>query len=212
MRSISLLVTCALLILVFPDTGAAQKSTWSKAADMGGLGESFAAADGLVKALPGMLKDYGPLTKEDETLDPDYDPPGQPDLPSLCVGSKECAKCFGEPQDKLQLTRYRFEKLRLIYSSTKNMTERSIAFGDAAASGVGIGGLAWVKERQKIEEAVKNLQSSYDNKYAELIDELYDALQGIGACEEEVFGEQSWYDRFGFMYYEFMAARYLRAD
>ena len=38
------------------------------------------------------------------------------------------------------------------------------------------------------------------------------ALRQIAECEERVYGEKRWYDRWGFMYYEFMAARYQRAD
>ena len=33
----------------------------------------------------------------------------------------------------------------------------------------------------------------------------------IAECEEE-FGERDWYDRFGFMFYEFMKEKYRRTD
>ena len=49
-------------------------------------------------------------------------------------------------------------------------------------------------------------------KYAELMALLQKTLQRIAACEEKVFDNKSWYERFGFMYYEFMAAFYKRTE
>jgi hypothetical protein len=37
-----------------------------------------------------------------------------------------------------------------------------------------------------------------------------DALDQIAACEEEVYGEEGWYNRYAFIYYQFMADRHRR--
>lgn len=50
-----------------------------------------------------------------------------------------------------------------------------------------------------------------DAKYEELVEELRGSLDQIAACEEEVYGEKDWYNRFGFIYYQFMADRYRRS-
>jgi hypothetical protein len=34
----------------------------------------------------------------------------------------------------------------------------------------------------------------------------------LAACEERFFDTADWYDRYGFIYYAFMANRYKRAD
>ena len=48
-------------------------------------------------------------------------------------------------------------------------------------------------------------------KYAELIGKLKKSMVQMGVCEDK-FGVEDWYDRFGYVYYEFMADKYKRAD
>lgn len=156
------------------------------------------------------LLDKDPFTNEDKDFEPDPDPDGQPELPSTCKDNDDCAKCFKKPYEDLQNTRVRFEKLRGLYQHTKKGIADAIAFGDVAASANGIAGLAWIKEKEKVRESERGLDAAYDNKYAELIGTLKEALDGISACEEEVFHEEAWYDRYGFIYYQFMADRYRR--
>jgi hypothetical protein len=38
------------------------------------------------------------------------------------------------------------------------------------------------------------------------------SLQALGKCEEEFFKERDWYNRFGYIYYSFMADRYKSPD
>jgi hypothetical protein len=156
------------------------------------------------------LKDWSPLSPDDASLEEDYNPPGMPELPSNCLESAECAQCFPPANDRLKRVLVRFEKLRRVYAWTKAYKERAFALGDAAAGIHGIGGLAWISERFKIEKSYKQFEAAYDAKYAELISELKGALQDLAACEESVYDERDWYNRFGFIYYQFMADRYKR--
>ena len=171
---------------------------------------------------------FDPLTPDDGNLDPKY-PPG-PGLPSHCFegvqwgqggekafpagsGGRACKDCgYQQVLDDLQRTRYRLEKLRRVYDWTKKFVSHSVAVGDSMAGAVGVGGLAWVDERQKILQAFKHVQENYDSKYAELMGVLDQLLWKLNACEEKVYNEKDWYNRFGFMYKEFMAGRYERAD
>jgi len=157
-----------------------------------------------------LMQQYEQLTPADGPYDPVYQPPGTPEIPSSCAASKTCGPCFADAQAKLTAVRIRFEKLRVLYGSTKAWIDRAIAFGDNMASAVGIGGLAWQTERTKIAASVANLDQSYDNKYKELLAALEEALRAIAACEAQQFNNPDWYDRFGFMFYSFMADRYQR--
>lgn len=171
------------------------------------------AVDKLKKLDEGKLEDLNPLAPDDEQYEPEPDLPGTPDLPSLCKDSSKCQECFKDPYEELQNTRYRFEKLRRVNRVTKNMLRDSISFGDAAASAAGgLAPLAWNSEKTKIRASEKNFNQSYDAKYAELLDTLEQALKGIAACEDKVFGEESWYERYGFFYQQFMAEAYRRPD
>ncbi len=153
-----------------------------------------------------------PLSPADEALDPEY--PSSP-LPSRCRGLERtvCRECgYEDALAELDRTRYRLEKLRRVGAWTKNYVSHSLAVGDSLAGAAGLSGLAWVEERGKILQSYQNFKGSYAAKYAELMGLLQETLQQISECEALVYGEESWYDRFGFMYYEFMAARYQWID
>jgi hypothetical protein len=156
------------------------------------------------------IKSFEPLTAEDKGYDPNYSPPGSPQVPSRCAGSDVCGACFQAAYDELNAVRYRFEKLRRVYQSTKAFTSAGLSFGDNAASIHGITGLAWQTERRKIEQSLRNLDASYDGKYEELVGVLHKSVQRIGQCEAQYFNEPDWYNRYGFIYYTFMADRYRR--
>ncbi len=75
----------------------------------------------------------------------------------------------------------------------------------------GVAGMAWQAERIKIQKSVEELQAAYDNKYNELIQGLADDMMELNICEAK-FGVEDWYDRFGYMYFEFMKEKYQRKD
>jgi hypothetical protein len=155
-------------------------------------------------------KEWDKLSHDDEQYEEDYEPKGMPKVPSKCAESDECRSCFEPAYERLTAVRIRFEKLRRIYAWTANYKARAFALGDSAAGMHGLAGLAWVGERVKLERQFGQFEASYDAKYEELIAELRAALEQIAACEEQVYGEQDWYNRFGFIYYQFMADRYRR--
>lgn len=153
------------------------------------------------------------LAPEDGEYEPEYDPGGMPEIPASCKDNPQCEECFTKPYKELDSLRFRFEKLRKINRVTKNMLRDNIAFADGAANlAGGVVPLVWAKEKEKIRESEKNFNASYDAKYQELLATLKKNLQAIAQCEEKVFGEQGWYERYGFMYYQFMAATYRRPE
>lgn len=137
-------------------------------------------------------------------------PPGMPRVPSFCE-TDDCSSCFTSARAKFNVNRYTFERLKVIYDCTKKFTDAALSFGDNVSGVHGVSGLAWQSERRKIEKSIKELEQAYDSKYKELLDAQKDALLELANCEEQ-HGLQDWYDRFGYMYYEFTALHYRRKN
>lgn len=154
-------------------------------------------------------------------------PPAQaPSIPSICTDlslddngyiseeeDQECAECFLEARKKFNNIRYQFEKLATIYKCTKDFSNAAISFGDDVSGFTpsGVGGLAWQTQRRNIEKSVTELEQAYDKKYGEFLQSLADAMMELNICEAK-YGVEDWYDRFGYMYFEFMKDKYQRKD
>ncbi len=165
------------------------------------------------KAGVDLLGAYDALTPGDKSLDPDYRPDGSPKVPSHCTASDGttspgCNDCYAAAYRKLTAVRTALEKLRRVGTTTRAFTAKSIAFGDSVSGVHGVAGLGWQPERAKIEQSLKNFEVAYDGKYVELMGLLEVALKDVGQCEAKHFNQADWYDRYGFMYYTFMADRY----
>ncbi|HVF37390.1 MAG TPA: hypothetical protein VNA29_05550 [Sphingomicrobium sp.] len=155
---------------------------------------------------------YKALSPHDSDLKVDTSPKGMPKVPSKCVEGSGCRDCFAQAQADLKHLRFSLEKLRAIGSWTDKFTKKSIAFGDSVSGVHGVAGLGWQPERAKIQESYDQFGKAYDAKYEELIGDLEGALREVGQCEAKHFSTPDWYDRYGFIYYTFMADRYRRAD
>lgn len=149
-------------------------------------------------------------------------PPGMPSIPSFCPDEEEgaastvsdsrgdCARCFVEARGEFEKVRYNLEQLRVIYKCTKDFSKKAIAFGDNTSGVHAISGLAWQAQKVKIEGSVKDMEKAYDLKYTELIGKLQESLIALAVCEEQ-FGTPDWYDRYGYMFYEFVKEKYKRS-
>jgi hypothetical protein len=155
---------------------------------------------------------YKALSPHDAGLKVDVSPKGMPRVPSKCAESAGCGSCFAKGQADLKQLRFSLEKLRAIGSWTDKFTKKSIAFGDSVSGVHGVAGLGWQPERARIQESYDQFGKAYDAKYEELIGDLEASLRQIGQCEAKHFNTPDWYDRYGFIYYTFMADRYRRAD
>ena len=147
-------------------------------------------------------------------------PPGEPRIPSFCAipttdagfeDDSNCAGCFLSAREQFNNVRYLFEQLATIYKCTKTFSNAALSFGDNASGIHGVSGLAWQNERRKIEKSILELEQAYDKKYAELLQSLADSMMKISECEAK-FGVEDWFDRFGYMYFEFMKDKYKRKD
>lgn len=157
-----------------------------------------------------LLESYEKLSPEDASYEPDYSPAGMPQIPSRCLDSLECQDCFARSHDELTASRRNLERLRSLHLSTKNYVERAKSLGDSTSTIHVTAGLQWQAKRREIEASFVSFEQSYDRKYEELIQKLHDTLQRLGQCEAAHLGDEDWYNRYGFMYFQFMEARYRR--
>lgn len=151
---------------------------------------------------------------------PTTPPIGEPIMPSFCdiptteIGFEDnsnCAGCFLNARQGFNETRYKLEQLAAIYKCTKTYSTAAISLGDNASGVHAVTGIVWQQERAKIMTTVQNLEIEYDKTYAFLMQELRDKMMELNLCEEQ-YGVEDWFDRFGFMYFEFMQEKYRRAD
>ena len=147
-------------------------------------------------------------------------PPGEPRIPSFCAmpttdagfgDENSCAGCFLSAREQFNEVRYLFEQLATIYKCTKTFSNAALSFGDNASGVHGVSGMAWQAERRKIEKSIADLEQAYDKKYAELLQSLGDSMMKLSECEAK-FGVEDWFDRFGYMYFEFIKDKYKRND
>ena len=137
---------------------------------------------------------------------------GAPQVPTSCAGSETCGECFTHAQNQLNGMRLNLERLRCVYRAAADFTRASIAFGDSASGIHAVTGLEWQTQKAGIVQAFESLKHTYDVKYGQMLPNLRGALESIGQCEAQFFHNNDWYDRFGFIYYTFMADRYKRSD
>lgn len=154
---------------------------------------------------------YGLFTPGDKHYVPDASPAGMPQLPSRCLGSMQCKKCFESAHAELEKRRYNLEELRVVNLYTQDFSKKAISFGDSTSGGLHpIVGLEWQAQKRKIEQSLKEFEAKYDSKYVQLMGKLRGALDQIASCEGQYFDDPDWFQRYGFMYYQFMEARYRR--
>ncbi|HMT09374.1 MAG TPA: hypothetical protein PKA82_15330 [Pyrinomonadaceae bacterium] len=123
----------------------------------------------------------------------------------------QCATCYDAAYKKLNDVRKRLAKLKCLGNSTKSYVTAAQAFGDNVSSVHAVQGLAWQRQRKEITDAYTKFKAAYDAKYKELMTTLVDAMNDVAACEAKN-GNPDWFQRFGFMYVEFMAEKYKRVD
>lgn len=169
------------------------------------------------------LKDaFEALSKRDLEFDPNVRPAGFPGLPVSCgaasrgsgseASGEDCQRCYRDAQASLHKAAFTLEKLRILHKRTKAVVDKAVSFGDTTSGIHAVSGLAWQTERTKIVKSIKKMDEAFDAKKPELMGRLKAALDEIGECEAKHFANPDWYNRFGFMYYETMNAKTIRAE
>ena len=142
---------------------------------------------------------------------PDFGASSQAMMPSTCAGNQACGECYERAVGELNFIRRQLGRLSCIYSNTKRFNESAIAFGDNMSGIHAVTGAAWQSARGEIVAQFESFKHTYDNKYSDMMTSLHRALQSISTCEMQ-YGLPDWYQRFGFIYFEFMKDKYKRTD
>ena len=137
--------------------------------------------------------------------------PGTPRIPSFCEDDEECLECYKSAREGFNFIRSTLERMRILYKCTVEFSDDAIAFGDNVSGVHAVSGLAWQNERVGIKNSIKKLQGTYDKKYIEFMGILENSMMEMNSCEAQ-WGVPDWYDRFGFIYVEFMKDKYKRND
>lgn len=149
------------------------------------------------------------LTNDDKRMEPDYKPAGTPDVPSKCLENKACRPCYTEAYGKVNATRKNLEKVRAKYEFTHRFSAQGIAYMQAAGNaGGGIAAMGAQAEVTKVNESLTGFDEVVRRKNTELLGKLEGNLREVSVCEAKYYKNDDWYDRYGYMYYQFMVAHY----
>ena len=142
---------------------------------------------------------------------PDFSQDLASDIDLSCNGEPSCESCFEKSYEKVNFYRRQLARLRCIYNNTKALTNYAVAFGDNASGMHAMSGIAWQKQRANIMNTYKNMQKTYDTKCTEFLGGLQTSLRELDTCMY-IIGDNNWYIKSGFIYFEFMQERYKRTD
>ncbi len=184
--------------------------------DLTNAGEALSGALGSLDTYLTIAQSANDLYTATQALDanecqPDFTTSSNAMMPTHCPQGSDCFTCYQSAENELTFVRRTLARLWCIYSNTKNFNERAIAFGDNTSGVHAINGLAWQYAKADIVSAYDSFKQTYDAKYMGLMGTLDKALHDISNCEAQ-YGEPDWYQRFGFIYFEFMKDKYKRND
>jgi len=179
------------------------------------VNSSIGDALGNLNTFIGIARDAQDLYNSSQALSngecaPDFSTSSQAMMPGSCTSAK-CRDCFTRAANELNFVRRQLGRLSCIYNNTKNFNTAAIAFGDNASGIHAVTGLAWQSARAEILAEFNHFKQTYDSKYVDLIGSLERSLKQIDQCEKD-YGEQDWFQRFGYIYLEFLKDKYKRAD
>ena len=125
------------------------------------------------------------------------------------ANKKAGCECLKKAYAQLDERRFLLEQLRIITANLDRYTDYKIKYGDDVSSIHGVVGLTWQNEKIKVLKAMQRFDITYEQKYEEMIADLYEILLEIDRCET-MLGFENWYSNAGFIYYSFMKDKYKR--
>ena len=135
-----------------------------------------------------------------------------PEVPSSCAENAACNECFERAYADVNFVRNTLERLRTLSKLTIEYIQKSESFGDSMAGMTGIAALQWQVSKRDIEKERRNFNNTTREKYNQLIEAMRRNLQKVADCEQQHFNNPDWYNRYGFMYFNFIKEAYRPAD
>jgi hypothetical protein len=173
---------------------------------------SDSPAIGVARSADDFLRNIESLDAEEASCGSAYTDASGPTVPSQCAERDDCRQCYEEAVRKIDFNRYYIERARCITAANVKMANSAMAFGDSASGIHAVTGLSWqLQGKPQIQEAVGKLKQTYTRKAGEYLNGLEGALQELGQCEARHYGEEDWYRRYGWIYHNFMKAKYAAA-
>lgn len=169
-------------------------------------------AIGVARDANELLRNVDALDTEERACGDAYTDSSGPTVPSQCAENEDCRDCYEEAVRKIDFNRFYIERARCITAANVKMANSAVAFGDSASGIHAVAGLSWqLQGKPQIEQAVTKLQKTYTDKAGQYLSNLQGALQELGQCEAKHYGEDDWYQRYGWIYHNFMKAKYASA-
>ena len=118
-----------------------------------------------------------------------------------------------QAEENIQFNRRYLHIAWSISHSTLDYANKRIAFGDTVSGIHGAMALSWqLAGKPQIEEAMESLRKTYGKKYKDYIKNIESSLHKMADCEAENYSIRDLYQRFGFLYLEFVKSRYESPD
>ncbi|MEO8549116.1 MAG: hypothetical protein ABI678_04065 [Kofleriaceae bacterium] len=159
-----------------------------------------------------LTETFTALTDLDQTLhDTIRDDHSGPEVPTGCgTGSarESCSECYTHAYNEINFVRNTLNRLRTILSRTLNYIRNAEGLGDSVSGIHGVSGLSWQYAKGGIEQTKAHLLQTSTAKYQALVQSMRHALDMVATCERTYFNNPDWYNRYGFMYYNFIKEAY----
>lgn len=125
---------------------------------------------------------------------------------------ERCQQCYAQPLADLENQLLLYERLRVIYRSTKDYVNNAITLGDKIPKPHTLLENAWAAQKFSINQSFEKTKQAYDAKLPELNDKLSEILDRVGQCETDFNNNPMWRQTSGFFFYNTMATSYKRSD
>jgi hypothetical protein len=176
---------------------------------MSNIGSGVSNGLGLIRQL---ADNYSALTDLDQALQGHIqDDHSGPDVPTSCgqgSASPTCAECYARAYGEVNFTRNTLERLRTIVARTLNFIRNAEGLGDSVSGVHGVSGLSWQYAKIGVEQGKESFLRSSRAKYDALVQNMRRALDMVDQCERQNFNNPDWYNRYGFMYFNFIKEAY----
>ncbi len=167
---------------------------------------------GTAVAAHGLYDNWNSLDSEEADCGAAYNDSSAPTVPSSCAEDEACEACYSEAVRRIDFNRFYIERARCITAANVKMANSAMAFGDSASGVHGVAGLSWqLQGKPQIKQATDKLKATYERKAGEYLSGHESSHRQLGRCEAEHFGERDWYQRYGWIYLNFMKSKYVSA-